>query len=296
MARHFTDRPQELVPKYLVQLLPQQRHALVVDTATATLYVYENKDGVVRYLTDYYVSIGKEGMDKFREGDNKTPLGVYNVVGDISREVLERRYGPLAGQYGIGAFPINYPNDWDRRAGRNGHGIWLHGVPFDTYSRPPRASNGCVALSNEDFVALAKHVKVGATPVIIANGIEWTSPGELNALRTDLTQAFETWRSDWESLNTGNYLSHYSRQFAAPGYNHRTWSEYKRAVNAGKTWIKLRVDNVSIFFYPGDGELAMVTFNQYYSSSNLSGTTKRRQYWKKENGVWKIIHEGMAPA
>jgi murein L,D-transpeptidase YafK len=53
--------------------------------------------------------------------------------------------------YGSGAFPINYPNEWDRIRGRNGYGIWLHGTPRDTYSRPPRASDGCIVLSNEDL-------------------------------------------------------------------------------------------------------------------------------------------------
>lgn len=295
VVRHFSDRPKDLVPRYLLQMPPEQRHALVVDTAKATVYVFENKDGEARYVTDYYVTIGKQGMDKFREGDNKTPLGVYHVTGSISRETLNSRYGKLAEQYGIGALPINYPNEWDRRAGRKGHGIWLHGVPFDTYSRPPRASNGCVALTNEDFVALSKSVQVGATPVIIANGVQWSNPTEMRALRANLNQAFETWRNDWESLDTATYLKHYSSKFSTGTYNHRTWSEYKRRVNADKTWANIKVDNVSMFFYPGDSDLAVVTFDQHYTSSNLSGETKRRQYWKKEDGHWRIVYEGMAP-
>ena len=122
-------RPVELVPRYVVQMQPEQRHALVVDTARSTLYVFENRDGEARYVTDYYISIGKNGIDKFREGDNKTPLGVYHVTGRLSREKLNSTYGKLAEQYGVGALPISYPNEWDRREGRNGHGIWLHGVP-----------------------------------------------------------------------------------------------------------------------------------------------------------------------
>ena len=296
MVRHHSERPKAQVPRYLVQMPPEQRHALVVDTAKATLYVFENKDGEARYVTDYYVTIGKQGMDKYREGDNKTPLGVYHVTGSISREMLNNKFGSMAEQYGVGALPINYPNEWDRRAGRNGHGIWLHGVPFDTYSRPPRASNGCVALTNEDFMTLSKSVQVGLTPVIIANGIEWSNPDEMRALRADLNHAFEGWRSDWESLNTGDYLKHYSNQFSNGAQNYNHWSAYKRQVNSAKTWIQVKVDNVSIFFYPGKGDLAVVTFDQNYASSNLSGQTRRRQYWKKESGSWKIVYEGLAPS
>jgi murein L,D-transpeptidase YafK len=296
VVRQHSERPKAQVPRYLLQMPPEQRHALVVDTAKSTLYVFENKDGEARYVTDYYVTIGKQGMDKYREGDNKTPLGVYHVTGSISREQLNVRFGKQAGEYGVGALPINYPNEWDRRAGRNGHGIWLHGVPFDTYSRPPRASNGCVALTNEDFMTLSKSVQVGMTPVIIANGIEWSSPDELRAMRTDFNQAFEAWRSDWESLNTANYLKHYSAQFSTGTQNYHHWSEYKRQVNSAKTWIKVKADNVSIFFYPGASDLAVVTFDQNYASSNLAGQTRRRHYWKKETGGWKIIYEGLAPA
>lgn len=293
-ARRQAEPPKELAPKYLLQMPREQRHALVVDTAKSTLYVYENRDGEARYLTNYYVSIGKEGMDKLREGDNKTPLGVYNITSSISRETLNNRYGKLAGQYGVGAFPIDYPNEWDKRARRTGSGIWIHGVPFDTYSRPPRASNGCVAMTNEDFLALSSTVRVGATPVIIANGVEWTSAEAARAQRQELAQAVESWRRDWESLNTPAYLKHYSRKFAAGGMRYESFAEHKRSVNAGKTWLKVKVDNLSMFAYPGAGDTAVVTFDQDYDSSNLSGQSRKRMYWQKENGSWRIVYEGRA--
>lgn len=296
VVRAKSARPGTQVPRYLLQMPPDQRHALVVDTAKSTLYLFENKDGEARYVTDFYVTIGKQGMDKYREGDNKTPLGVYHVTGNMSREQLNASFGKQAGEYGVGALPINYPNEWDRRAGRSGHGIWLHGVPFDTYSRPPRASNGCVALTNEDFLMLSGRVQVGVTPVIIANGIEWSNADEIRALRKDLNRAFEQWRSDWESLNTAKYLGHYSSQFATGTQTYRSWAEYKREVNSAKTWIKVKHDNVSMYVYPGAGDLAVMTYDQNYTSSNLSGQTRRRQYWKKEPGGWKILYEGMAPA
>jgi len=294
MVRQHNERPKDQVPRYLVQMPPEQHHALVVDTAKSTLYVFENRDGEARYVADYYVTIGKQGMDKFREGDNKTPLGVYQVTGNMSREMLNNKYGKVAEQYGVGALPISYPNEWDRRSGRNGHGIWLHGVPFDTYSRPPRASNGCVAMTNEDFMTLSKSVQVGVTPVIIANGIEWASPDTARTVRQDLGQAIEGWRRDWESLNTDSYLKHYSSKFSNGTQRYESWAEHKYRVNAGKTWLKVKLDNVSIFFYPGSSELAVVTFDQDYASSNLVGQARKRQYWMKESKGWRIVYEGTA--
>jgi murein L,D-transpeptidase YafK len=295
LARFQQERPVGRVPRYLLQLQPQQKYALVVDTSKYTLYVFENVDGMPRYIADYYTSIGKNGIDKNREGDKKTPLGVYHVTDSLPRDRLNVLYGNKSELYGTGAYPINYPNEWDRRQGRNGHGIWLHGVPFDTYSRPPRSSDGCVALTNEDFERIGRSVQIGLTPVIISHDIEWVTPDASAALRKDLVQALEGWRADWESLDTDKYLKRYSANFSSGKQGLADWSEHKRKVNAGKSWIKVKVDQVSMFLYPGSrNDLAVVTFEQDYSSSNLTQKSRKRQYWIKEGNSWKIIYEGAA--
>jgi len=279
--------PNGRIPKYLLQLQPEQRYAVVVDTSKARLYLFKNNDGEPHYVTDYYVSSGKAGAEKFKEGDQKTPLGVYFVTSSLPRS-------QLSDFYGVGAFPISYPNEWDRRLGKNGHGIWLHGVPSDTYSRPPRASNGCVVLTNPDMGKLGKNLQIGLTPVIISDRVEWADPKELTTQRSELNHALETWRKDWESLDTDKYLRHYSQSFSAAGQDYRSWAEQKRMVNAGKSRLKVKVANVSMFAYPGNGNLAVVTFDQDYDSNNLKNQMRKRQYWKQENGEWRILYEGGA--
>ncbi len=294
LVRHKQERPLNRVPRALLQLDPAQKYAFVVDTSKYTLYVFENDKGTPRYIADYYTTIGRNGIEKLREGDKKTPLGVYHVTGNLPREQLSKTYGTQSALYGDGAFPLNYPNEWDRRRGRNGHGIWLHGVPFDTYSRPPRASDGCVALTNEDLQAISKHVQVGLTPVIIAQDVEWVEAGSAKTTRNTLQQSIESWRRDWESRDTEQYLRHYSTNFAAGKQDLAAWATQKRSVNADKSWIKVKVDQVSMFLYPGDENLAVVTFEQDYSSSNTSGKMRKRQYWQLEKGGWRIVHEGAA--
>ena len=112
-------------PRFIWQLNPQQRYAIVVDTSKSTLYLYENVNGAPRYVENFYISVGKKGSDKLSEGDQKTPLGVYFVNAYLSKK-------QLTDFYGSGAYPLSYPNEWDTRQGRNGHGIWLHGTPSDT--------------------------------------------------------------------------------------------------------------------------------------------------------------------
>ncbi len=275
------------LPRYLLQMPPDQKHAIVVDTEKARLYLYQNHNGTPRFVADYYVTHGKLGAEKVKEGDKRTPIGVYHVTASLPRQ-------KLTDFYGSGAFPINYPNEWDRRHGRNGHGIWLHGTPSDTFSRPPKASDGCVVLANQDLDALAKNLQIGLTPVIISNSIEWLSLDDWQAERASLQKMIDEWRRDWESLDVASYGRHYSRRFQSDGQNLDRWLAQKRKVNAGKAWVKVAASNVSMFRNPGKEEYVVVTFDQDYRSSNLSNAMKKRQYWIKEDGRWKIVYEGAA--
>ena len=40
--------------------------------------------------------------------------------------------------------------------------------------------------------------------------------------------------------------------------------------------------------------MVVVTFKQDYRSNNLTDTFRKRQYWIKEQGQWKIAYEGPA--
>jgi murein L,D-transpeptidase YafK len=286
--RALRERPSdERVPRYLLQLPQDQKYAVVVDTSRSRLYFYRNEDGKPKLVTDYYISSGKAGAQKTREGDQKTPIGVYHVTSSLPR-------AKLSDFYGAGAYPINYPNEWDRRQGRKGHGIWLHGTPSNTYSRPPRASDGCVVLTNADLEALGLNLQVGLTPVIISQEVQWTTTGEMAAERKEFFGALDRWRADWESRDTEKYLAHYSRQFSGAGESLESWSRHKRQVNAGKSWIKVQLANVSVLRDPGEKNMLVVTFDQQYQSSGLSNVMKKRQYWVNEGGRWRIVYEAAA--
>ncbi|MFP5382067.1 MAG: murein L,D-transpeptidase family protein [Gammaproteobacteria bacterium] len=276
--------PQDKVPVYLLNLDGGYRHALVVDANRSRLYVYANRAGLPVRVADFYVTIGKAGPGKQREGDNRTPIGVYSVSSFKSpRE--------LSDFYGSGAFTLDYPNEWDTRQGRNGHGIWIHGSPSSTYSRTPRASEGCVVLANDDLTRLGQYIEIGKTPVFIAETIEWVAHDELADRRNELSGALDRWRQDWESRDTARLLAHYHPSFRAGTQDLRAFGASKQKVNAGKTWIKVGLDRVSLMLYPERPDFALVSFVQDYRSSNLSDRTEKRQFWRRDNGRWTIIHE-----
>jgi len=284
-VRALTDSlPNDKVPAYLLTLDDSYRHALVVDASRSRLYVYANRAGLPIRVADFYVTIGKAGAGKQKEGDNRTPIGIYTISGfKPARE--------LGDFYGGGAFTLSYPNEWDTRQGRNGHGIWIHGSPSNTYSRTPRASEGCVVLANDDLARLGPYIQTGKTPVIIAEQVEWVAHDTRDARRNDLAAAIDRWRQDWESRDTARLLSHYSASFRAGSQDLRAFGASKQKVNAAKSWIKVGLDNVSLMLYPERPDFALVSFVQDYKSNNLSDRTAKRQFWSRENGRWKIIHE-----
>ncbi|MDH4275598.1 MAG: L,D-transpeptidase family protein [Gammaproteobacteria bacterium] len=277
-----------MLPAFLVALPPDQPTALVVDASASRLYVFENQQGTPVLVSDFYVSIGKNGAEKQVEGDKKTPLGVYYVTEHLAA-------GTLPPYYGVGAFPLNYPNEWDRHLGKTGSGIWLHGNPLKSYSRPPQASDGCVTLSNLDFKELQSYIHIGKTPVVIAPEVNWVAAEEIHRWRAELNGQLQKWTQDWASRDTDRYLAHYAPDFFSPDKDYRQWQDYKRAVNAQKRFIEVSVDRVGMMLYPEQQTLMQVEFEQSYRSDQLSSRSSKRQWWRKErDGQWRIVYEGPA--
>ncbi len=274
------------LPANLLQLAPHHRHAIAIDLVASRLYLFEQgKDGL-QLKEHRYATQGKNGAGKHVEGDKRTPIGVYRITGYIPDEKLPDLYGS-------GAFPVDYPNEWDLRLGRTGYGIWLHGNPSDTFSRPPRASDGCVTLANADFESIGRWIDVGSTPVVISDRLEWVSQQELAQRRSDIVSTINQWISDWESLDQRRYLGHYSSQFNNGKHDLTSWSSYKRRVNGNKQFIEVEINDLSIFAYPGDDPMVVVDFRQNYRSSNFNGESNKRMYWGlEEDGRWRILYEG----
>jgi len=275
------------VPANFWRLPTTQQYALAVDVEKSRLYVLENQQGRLVRIADFYATVGKAGGGKAREGDQRTPFGAYTLLGAIPKE-------KLTDFYGAGAFPLDYPNTWDKRQGRNGYGIWLHGVPSDTYSRAPRASDGCIVVSNPDLKLIEKFIVPGRTAFVLAPNIDWVDKDTATRQAQPLLTAIERWRSDWQALDTPRYLQHYAADFSSDSQRLAEWREQKTAVNSAKTWAKIELGNLSVVQYPGEKQLATVTFDQNYQSSNLSGQTRKRQLWRLIDGRWQIIYEGSA--
>ena len=283
--QRYLDAPRvDDLPAPVLQLAPGQSHVIVVDATRNRLYVYKNDRGRPRYVADFYTSLGKNGVVKERAGDQKTPLGVYTVI--AAKQKLPDLYGP-------GAFPLDYPNEWDKLHKRNGHGIWVHGTMSETYSRAPQATDGCVVLTNEDFKKLSRFVDVNRTPVVIGRSIEFRDGASWQAERDAFMSAFSRWKADWESRDVDRYLANYSSKFRSETRDLASWAAQKRKVGGAKQWIKVNVKDLSVFAYPDAPATMMVTFEQDYRSNNLSNKVHKRQFWVREGRDWRILHEAV---
>ena len=141
--QHDSDRTHEdLYPENILFLAEDQPYVILVDQHSSRIYVYRNQGGDLQLETDYFITIGLNGYGKEKRGDQKTPIGIYHVTRYIDGKELPDLYGE-------GAFPINYPNAWDKRKQRTGGGIWLHGTPSYTYNRSPWASDGCIVVNKQ---------------------------------------------------------------------------------------------------------------------------------------------------
>ena len=287
LEHYLSQQKPQSVPASLWQLDPNQHHVIVVDASKSRLYLYRNRDGKPHLVADFYVTLGKNGSGKSTEGDKRTPEGVYFASSKLTQK--------LPDFYGIGAYPLNYPNEWDKHQGKDGHGIWLHGTPTSTYSRAPRASDGCVVIANQDLRALAPILNTGDTPVIIASKLNWLNPEQSLAEKQSLSQALEDWRRDWQAQDTEQYLAHYSPSFFSENADFAEWATYKRRIQASKPKVDIELSNISMFRYPDtQQQMAVVTFNQDYVSNTVDSHMRKRQYWVLENQRWKIIYEGAA--
>lgn len=283
--------PQDRLPRALLTLGEEVQTAIVVDKESHRLYIYERRaqGEPPRLVRDYYVSTGRANGNKVLRGDLRTPEGVYFITSHIPSSALPDKYGS-------GAFPLNYPNELDRRLGKTGDGIWLHGTETAFYSRPPLDSEGCVVLPNIDLDQAAAFIRPGVTPLVITARVEWVDEPAWRRERQELLDALRLWVEDWTSGDVERYLSHYAADFWSPGFDLEKWQVRKRAVAGGKAFQQVELSNLSLFAYPQSAsngrDMVVASFRQHYRSNNFNSDMGKRLYLTRESGRWRVLYEG----
>ncbi len=257
------DLTSDAVPGNLIYVSGDSPRAIVVDLSQGRMFLMERGDDGWHRVRDTYAGIGALGMNKRGAGDLRTPVGVYHINGYIPGTSLPDIYG-------AGALTLDYPNDWDHADERYGHGIWIHGVPRDTYVRAPQSSQGCVTVANEDFEWLHHTVGTG-TPVVLADNVQWLFAEEAEAQKQEWLDRLDQWRLALLSGDTSRVRGFYKKAPRASPYH------------------DLDVDHVNVFEYPGEKDLVLA---QFRLTRGRAGETHVEQFWRRDpSGGWKIVFE-----
>ncbi len=286
--RALRERPAPgMVPSNFVRLSARNKHAIAIDASRGRVYLFENSPQGLKLVADYYASVGKMGIEKSIEGDLKTPLGIYYVTNTLDPNSLKDLYG-------AGALPINYPNPYDMRRGKTGSGIWLHGVPQAQFARAPKATDGCVAVSNPDLQDILKRVEIRTTPVVILPKLEWVNPAQSHADVAAFDRAFASWRSAKMAGDLDRTMAMYTADFNSYGKNLADWRGIVSQEVAKKRGNELK--DVAVLHWAESAQSAtmVVTFSEIPTGA-VSGPIKR-QYWLRSavtQNQWKIFFEGV---
>jgi len=133
---------------------------IIVEKRSQTLKLFEQGDSL-QLIEKFTCATGENSGTKQVSGDAKTPEGIYFIT-----EVFQDNEITV---FGSRAFHLDYPNAFDRYAGNNGDGIFIHGTNKNLV---PYSTNGCITLNNEDLDKLAPHLTVKTIPVIVVDSLQ----------------------------------------------------------------------------------------------------------------------------
>ena len=288
LNRPTIDTLKGLMPSNIISLSPQNPYVIAVDASKSRLYWFANKtvDPLkprLELLLDTYVSVGQKGTGKLREGDGRTPLGVYFVNKNLKGQ-------PLPDLYGAGALTLNYPNAIDVMRGQTGSGIWLHGTPSTQYARAPWATDGCVVMSNPEMDRLLSLKNLERTPVLIADKLEWVSSDRSVPDRDAFKKTLDQWIHDRQTSNLESLKTLYSPQYQRDGKGLSAWWP-EIAATAQVTGHGGPVNLQSILQWKDTQDYIVVNV---YNPNTPKGKVPQqlRMYWAKEGNQWQILYEG----
>lgn len=98
-----------------------------------------------RVVKSFRVALGFKGMGKKHAGDDKTPVGLYNLS-----------YPRKSSQFKV-FIPIGYPTSKQLAAGYSGRDVGIHGPiqvarVFSWIDNLPSFTHGCVAVGNNNQI------------------------------------------------------------------------------------------------------------------------------------------------
>ncbi|MFK8052863.1 MAG: L,D-transpeptidase family protein [Woeseiaceae bacterium] len=275
------------LPSNILKLPSSVQTVFSIDAGQSTGWLLKRDLQGNWFVADaYYLSVGAAGVDKFRRGDRRTPLGVYWIVEELDSTRLPPRYG-------VRVFPIDYPNALDEHQSRKGDGIWIHGIDPDNNIRPPQDTDGCIALVNERILSLGEALSPRETPVIVARSLSWQDRPRPDAVLNEIERRLSDWRTALTAGDVDRYLSVFADDYSRFGLPPSQWRASRRAALRSNPVQSVTINELAVLLADSDSKIYVTRFRQVISRAGADPVTVlRRFYWQADaEGRFRIIAE-----
>lgn len=257
-----------------------KKFILIAQKKQSEILLLQKEGNDYKLIVKNSVIVGENQGDKFTEGDKKTPEGTYELV--EKKSGVDRFYGPFA-------LVTSYPNIFDRSLNKDGSGIWIHGMPYDTGRE--KFTKGCIALDNLELENLEKNLQLDKTVLITSNDeLKKSSKDEIALI---LSSIFK-WKEAWKNSDINTYLAYYSNDFKrADKSGFDLFSEQKKSIFAKKEQKIIKFSNIDISPYPNSfgKNMFKATMDEEYISPSVKFFGKKELFLEIIGNQVKIISE-----
>lgn len=274
MLMGVSQEAKAFLPASIIEL---PENAVLVEKKSQTLIIYSSTQNQIVEERQMACSTGEVNGIKEKEGDKKTPEGIYFLADEYENKDLSPIYGKKA-------FSTDYPNLIDQQTGKNGSNIWIHGT-----NKPlkPMDSNGCVVLENHNILELADYIHLYATPVIIVQEIQKGDPAKKNLQKKTLHAIVGKWQKAIESGTYQEYLSFYSPQYLPEIDWWKEWMKIRKASKAAGRKIEITNQHAGIYYH---NTIFVMMFDQMLSANEKTiYFGKRKLFLSVEKDIHRII-------
>ncbi len=245
------------------------------------LQLHRLQDNKFETLMTKDVFVGQAKGDKKREGDLKTPLGAYELTTKITK--LDQFYGPMA-------LVTNYPNTFDKVQKKTGHGIWIHGLPFD--NKRDDYTKGCIALENESIKQLEKSINLKNAVLLVGeNNHKKVTQSDISIILSGIF----SWKDAWKRSDINSYISFYDKDFKKTnGMGIKNFKKYKKRIFSKNEKKIIKFKNINIMPYPNSLNKTMykIVMDEDYKTRSYKFEGKKELYIELKDNKMSILAEG----
>jgi murein L,D-transpeptidase YafK len=255
-------------------------YVIVAQKENKNMNLYARNGDDYQQVSQNNIIVGEKSGDKQLEGDKKTPEGAYELT--QRKTGLDQFYGPFA-------LVTAYPDAYNKSLNKKGHGIWIHGMPFN--GDREKFTQGCLALDNDKLELLDKNIDYKKTILLISNGeLQKASKDDIALILTTIYK----WKDAWRYSNIDDYLSFYSKDFKREDKSDfKTFSTQKRQVFAKKENKTINLSNLDISPYPNSSnkKIYKAIMDEEYKSPSVSFVGKKELFFEIGDNGLKIVSE-----